>query len=113
MSIPDFGVTTTPLLLYTPRDLALARALNIVITGEHYLDHMISYDMLTNENSGALATSLTERRGGLVLVPPHACRPKTPISSSMAQLEFLHRLASGQRYYLEYSNVRDSRRGQR
>lgn len=33
VNIPDFGVTTTPVQLYTPHDLAFAKALSIVITG--------------------------------------------------------------------------------
>lgn len=33
MNIPNFGVTTTPLQIYTPHDLAFAKALSIVITG--------------------------------------------------------------------------------
>lgn len=34
MAVPDYGIISTPLVLYSPKDLMLARVLNVVVTGK-------------------------------------------------------------------------------
>lgn len=35
MNIPDYGIIPTPVALFTPEDFKLARALAMIVTGQH------------------------------------------------------------------------------
>lgn len=61
MNIPEYGIMATPIVLYTPRDLALARALNGFVTGKVPLTPssmpITVWYQTTDTHSRALASS--------------------------------------------------------
>lgn len=93
MNIPNYGIMATPVDLYTPDDLALARILNGLVTSTFKTLHPVThstYSLILTSRS--LASGRTQCRRGTLLVPSDAGRSTTSIRTSMAQLDLLLRL---------------------
>lgn len=54
MHVPDYGIIATPLALYSPKDLSLARVLNVVVTGEPWSNNFGTEMMRITHDAVAL-----------------------------------------------------------